>query len=231
MQDNVLKLAPLVQNKTWFWNQHTKKLQRFSDPGMDPFPNWITSKLRFRCQKWHGIFWDLLSSKSMVHSHCQECWKVCMFPRDFAEVISIYEYQSAHEAQCKVGMDMREYTKSIWGAYWYNRSIGEATKRHAMLTGEFPDAQVIIKRGCTEFELLGAAGDSQYWIVTKIQREQEIWLDEHLDFDPFINPGQNEAIRQSVIQRWMVWAHQHGDMSYLPYRGMVPVFGDCRSYV
>jgi hypothetical protein len=144
---------------------------------------------------------------------------------------------------------MRDYTRDIYGAYWYCRGLLHAEKMHKdvrIWAGEYlneviqePTHQAIqyrasditIKRGCTEFEIQGTAGDSLHWEGDDvIQEMMERWLDENLEFNPFETIGQSDDIKQKVRMKWMRWAHAHGDMTYVPFNGHVPLHSKCRTY-
>ena len=130
---------------------------------------------------------------------------------------------------------MRDYTKNHYAAFWYCRGLEYAQAEYEEIVEwakgaflELPD--IIIKRGCTEFEIQGTAGDSFYWGIGPQQDYIETWLDDRLDFDPFINIGQTEDIRQKIRLRWMRWAYCHGDETYIPDNGHEPLYRNCRVY-
>ena len=231
-------LEPLVRKGTWYWNADGK-FTRLLPPAMDSNCNWISSDLTFRCHKWHKIFWDLLTQKSFVHSHCQECYKVVLIPRSFAELLEVEALQK-RMADCKCGIDMREYTKHHYAAFWYNRGLDMAQGCYAEVRqwaddilgedaiGKLPD--VTIKRGCTEFEVQGTAGDSLHWCTGVQQNYIEQWLDSRLLFDPYDVMGQTEDIRQLIRLKWMRWAYPHGDETYIPHNAHEPLYKSCRVY-
>lgn len=235
------RLDPLVdQDKTWYWGLDNK-LRRLLPAGINHQSFWIFNHHTFVCQKWHRIFFELLTQKTMVHSHCQDCWKVCIYPRDFSDVIRIEEFQESAGFKSKVGMDVRECTTHIWSGYWYCRSMNEGWERFQFVQ-EWVDehlpprvngdkvevVEVILKRGCTEFEM--AIPDSATWRVTEEQEEYEEWLDEILDFNPFYKNFQASYIKEKIRWKWMRWAHAHGDLTYTALTGGLPLFPPYRVY-
>jgi hypothetical protein len=157
-----------------------------------------------------------------------------LVPDSFAELMMVKDYQKDFR-DCKCGIDIRDYTTNIYGAFWYCRGLLRAMEVYkgvanwaAKNLGE--QIRVIIKRGCTEFEIQGTAGNSRFWIVGSGQELLESWLDDHLDFDPFMNIGQTEDIRDRVREKWMHWAHAHGDMSYLAETRGLPLYKSCKTY-
>lgn len=193
---------------------------------------WVYHNVDFMCVKWHQMFFDLVTDKTMVHSHCQWCYKIVVIPRTLAEVVVIEAYQEEtteknKDIRCKVGMDLRPYTAANWGAYWYTRSLEEAQERyaeiHKFLTDCWEDdaPDHYIKLACTEFER--ALGPSTEYHVSEQQWALEKKLDDALDFDPFESLAQPPLIVEKVHEAWINWAHSHGDMTYLNLTNGVPL--------
>lgn len=223
------RLDPLIRQGTWYWNL-ANRFTRLLPPGVDSDSPWIFAHLGFRCQKWHKIFFDLLSQKTMVHSHCHDCYKVVLYPRSFVEMLKVEEFQQINKNVSKLGMDIRDYTDHIWSAYWYCRGLDMAKDvylrvsyfANSMLDTDEGAPEVIIKRGCTEFEM--ALGDSSKWEITENQLEMEEWLDNHISFIDFVRNFQCDIIKEKIHWSWIRWAHAHGDKSYLSMTGLIPLY-------
>jgi len=232
------RLLPALNNG-WYWTNEGK-LKRHTAYPLAHTP-WSYHNMQFQCVKWHYLFFDLASNNSMVHSHCQDCFKVVIAPRTVEELMELEKWQSSIKDECKCGIELREFvkTKRLYGGYWYNRGVeaGRACYEKVKAWADFIHQKdqyeniflqrheepmpVILKLGCTEFER--ALGDSRKYEVTKEQEKFEEYFENLLDFDPFETPEgldefpQPEALRQHVRVLWLKWAHNHGDMTYLKY--------------
>jgi len=159
------------------------------------------------CAYLHMLFDAALKKVGAVPEFCMECYKVVVYPRDLADVGAIENWQQNGEAAgwaCKVGADRRPYTNHFWGAYFYCRGLEEARSRYAKVAAWVDenlgdDVEVIIKRGCTEYE--NVFHDSEQWRTTdqslKIEAEAEMVID----------PGDSPCIQPDVLgfDTYHVW--------------------------
>lgn len=173
---------------------------------------------------WHNVYFGMYN---VVPTPClQHCFKVCITQRyhsltrtdqlTFRDVMEIADFQEEFEWPSKVGMDRRDWTTSIWGAYWYCDSLEQAKEvRQQVQNGLSEDLIVEIKRGCTEMEL--NLGSTEDWDVydprCQAQKDLEGELNEWIYPDVGV-PEQYTLIKRDIIIRFMYWAHKHGDMSY-----------------
>ena len=220
----------------WYWTEDGKLKRGETNPAAET--PWSYHKMTFQCVKWHEIFFDYVSKQRMVHSHCQQCFKVVIMPRTLEELMELDNWQLTTGFECKCGIELREFvkTKRLYGGYFYNRGIEEGREKYKIVKAWADDVHfrqtelftvfhsdpmpVILKLGCTEFER--ALGDSKKYKMEDGQEEIEAALDDMLDFDPFLPEGkeefpQPESLKQFVKLAWLRWAHQHGDMTYLRY--------------
>jgi hypothetical protein len=80
---------------------------------------------------------------------------------------------------------------------------------------------VILKRGCTEFEMhCGPTDQPRYRNITDEQVALEAQLDEVIGapVNHFVDT-QPEVIKDSIRLRWAEFAHSIGDMTYVPWLG------------
>ena len=195
--------------------------------GPSPETPWIYQNMGFQCILWHQVFLETLSDQKMVHSHCHECYKVCITPRIVSELIMLEEWQSSLDVPCKCGIELREFVPKLYGGYFYCRGVDEGRERYrevkrfaydaAKTRGLPPESAmpVSLKKGCSEFER--ACGPSDKWVTTEESLELEQWMAEKIDYDPFGDSPQPEVVKESVRLAWLKWAHMHGDMSYVQY--------------
>ena len=224
MKSTVRQLLPLLQ-EGWSWH-HDGKLRRM-DGGQAVDQPWIYQNLTFQCVLWHKAFFELISGKTMVHSHCQDCYKVVIRPRSVQELIALEQWQATLDVPCKCGIELREFVPALYGGYFYCRGVEEGRERYrevkrfayeAAQAFGLPTEQampVILKLGCSEFER--AIGPSDKYTVTEDQKRLEEWVTEHIDFDPFGSWGHSEVLKESLRMSWLKWAHANGDMSYVSF--------------
>lgn len=166
-----------------------------------------------------------------IHPRCMSCWKTVVTPKNFDELMTWWKVQNHGEIDfsCKCGIEMRDYTPKFYGAYHYAGSIEEGREQYEKckelakkhLSEETANG-VILKRACTEFELL--KGPSNTWHLTEDEERIINLVDTYVDF-PNQNKGQDKEIgHPHVHMRWLLWAHMNNDMSYLPYNGDIPIF-------
>ena len=164
------------------------------------------------------------SSKIRYVNHC---WKITANSKGkadgvyrqltFKEVMKIEKLQLWMDTASKCGMDVRDYTPYIWGAYWYFSSKEEAQRSYNKIKGYLnlinDEIEVLVKRSCTEFEM--KLGPSSEWDnLDIVWKEKESVLDEWVYRVEQQPPPQHKLIKKNVRNRMMHWAHKHGDMTY-----------------
>jgi hypothetical protein len=88
-----------------------------------------------------------------------------------------------------------------------------------------PDINLRLKRACTEFELFG--GPTSRWDHVLEDDECEAVLEKWIDMVPLGNQSEgNELLINNTRNRFIDWAHQHGDMTYKLFTKGEPVTFD-----
>jgi len=176
----------------------------------------------------------IFNNFGIIHPRCMECWKVTCGPKNFDELMKLEQLQLQMNVSCKCGAELRDYVPKHWGGYWYTNSLDEGRERHKQVKEAVAEVlspetaeTVILKRGCTEIEFL--AGPSPYWSNT---REQEEFLDiiESKIDAPNGQGEQYQMAKTKVHLKWLAWAHENGDMSYLPYNNNKALYPDYVKY-
>jgi hypothetical protein len=146
------------------------------------------------------------------------------------------EIQKQLPFACKCGVERREYTPRHYGAYFYNTSLEEGVDKYHtivdlvkknMNNGEELAEGIILKRGCTEYEMI--KGPSPFWQMTEKEEEMYEMVSAYVE-DYRSNARQPEMVKNFVRQEWIRWAHSHGDFSYLPWNGGVKLYPDYVTY-
>jgi hypothetical protein len=90
----------------------------------------------------------------------------------------------------------------------------------ALKENGFPDAKVILKRGCTEMEL--KYPDSTQWVHTPQSQQLQMKLDSLIDRTEVPELPQENLTVQTVFRRWILRAYGIGDPTWraaLQYEG------------
>ena len=204
------------------------------------------------CNLWHRILFDIIHGKQKVPIPCQSCWKVVLQPRTLEELFATYFMQLTIDRPCKCGTEGdRDNTNKLYGAYWYNRSreagqecwevvydeiakgityerelLGCPVKVKFDLEGKgMPN--LILKRGCTEFEQW--CGPSDKWTYDAKQAETEAICNDIFVAD-VISPVPSEHMKAHTFVRWIHRAHQWGDETYKKFTNGNDLFAKVVTY-
>ena len=180
------------------------------------------------CSLDHQIIFD---SYHIIHPRCMSCWKTVVTPKNFDELMIWYNIQNHGEINFagKCGIELRDYTPKFYGAYHYARSLEEGREQYEVvkkLAKKYLSKKtaegVLLKRACTEFEMI--KGPSHSWHLTVKDEKIIEMIDQYVAF-PLVNTDQNKIIAHPHVQlRWLLWAHANGDMSYKKYNGGETLF-------
>jgi hypothetical protein len=177
-----------------------------------------------RCHLWHNIFFDIFK---MLPSECLNCYKVVVRPRTLKEHFALEELMYVLNRDSKLGIEIRPQVCGLYGAYFYNRGLDEGMERYKEVREAVsdiisPDIPVILKRGCTEFESSFGPSDKWDWLIREGQVAYEKVLDEIFEI-----PRETHTptyLVDYVHAKWIQWAHQNGDKTYLEFTGGKPLF-------
>jgi hypothetical protein len=183
----------------------------------------------------------------ILPSACLQCWKVVYSPQTLEQLFETIEVQRKIGKPCKCGIEIRPQTDRLYGAYWYNRSLDEGQERYREVLAALQENEIlapsvseldqdgyptnlILKRACTEFEL--AFGPSNMWdgIITDEQLSREEKISEMFDTSAHSSMEQDPRIQEKVKMRWIKWAYENGDKTYLKYTDNQPLYKKCLTY-
>jgi hypothetical protein len=130
------------------------------------------------------------------------------------------------------GIELRDYTPRFYGGYFYNNSLDEGLERYREVREAVdqvisPDVDVILKRACTEFEMI--KGPSHMWNLSA-NDERIINLVEHYINMNEIGHQQTDMSKYYVRLKWAIWAHMNGDQTYMDYNDGEPLWPSCLTY-
>ena len=134
----------------------------------------------------------------------------------------------------KCGIEMRDYTPKHYGGYFYTHSLEEGRERYEQVRKGVDEAidggkdlSVILKRGCTEYEMI--KGPSVYWHNTAEESKMLELIDAFVDLSRS-NNRQSEMVKNSVRLKWALWAHSNGDFTYKELNNGKALFPDYVKY-
>jgi len=176
------------------------------------------------CHTWHKIMFDVIfqrTGRKMAPSRCHNCWKVVVRPKTLKQLFALLGLQQRMGRPSKCGIEVRETVCGHYGGYFYNYSLPEGLECYEAVRAEVdadpelgPEISVILKRACTEFELF--VGPSDEWKVTEEQAHIEALVNKWFVRD-IIQRSQPPHAIAAVHKRWIDWAYQNADMTYLEY--------------
>ena len=211
----------------FIWDAEDNRLRQKGFLGLMNNTPWCHAKSTAtkHCSLDHNI---IFNNWRIIHPRCLECWKVVVAPRNFHELMLLYDLQKKLDYDSKCGIELRDYTPRHYGGYFYNLSLDEGREKYKIVrdaVSEFisPEcgASTILKRGCTEYEMV--KGPSLYWNVTKQQEKLLEIIESFVDVRRGFGE-QSGMLQRNIKMKWIIWAHSHGDFSYLDYNGGKKLF-------
>jgi hypothetical protein len=236
--DLLSKLDPILHpNGPWMIDPETNKLWvptlGLSKERVTPWVH-IKQDGRRKCK----IYTDVIEPYLHFIPHkCQNCWKVVFRPQYIKDMLNLIPLMRGlaekHNFCCKLGAETRPWTSGVygkwglWGCYFYNNTqkqgihcwetvlnaiAADDNLKHLLddVDDDGYPSRLVLKRGCTEFEVMGKYGDSKDWVHTEenLAMERAVW---NLFMDQDLSIPQSPEIQNHVIGRWFSHAHSAGD--------------------
>ena len=230
---DIMSLLMPIQQLGMHWSPDKKKLVSSHPAGMSLNTPWVHERQgnSKRCGLDHQVCFNVFG---IIPPRCLECWKTVVTPRTFEELLKLGEVQKDFNFPCKHGIEVRDYTPKHYGGYHYADSLDEGLEMHSVVKkavtehlGKEVGDGVILKRGCTEYEI--KKGPSPAWHMTP-EEERILNIIELYVADEGGRHGQSREIKDHVMQSWFVWAHMNGDFSYVPFNGGHKLWADYVRY-
>ena len=228
----VRMLSPLLQ-QGWILSGGGKFRYRFAVlKEFNINTPWRSFNQSFDCKVFESrVLHELIYHRQAIPLRCLACWKIVCHPRTYMELRAVEEYQARSPWESKCGMETRDHVPFAWGAYWY--CADEKDGRHKLgILREWlvrtlgHDADIKLKRGCTEFEY--RVGPSTTWKSFVGQEEVEEYVRSVVEVVPWIGDPPEMMVHE-IHQKWIEHAHAIGDMSYVEETGR-PLFGELVGY-
>jgi len=215
--DLIGKLKPLFMNGRLYVDPEDNKIRRVKQVMHvnNPWifiqqPDWIN------CGLWHQIYFDQLK---IIHSACFSCFKVVVTPKTVKELFQLYDIMLSLDLPSKCGAELRPYVDRLYGGYFYCKDLDNGRQIYDLVKPIVQreireDIDIILKRGCTEFEQLH--GDSSKYEQTEHDSNLERILDENSDI-PIQVMTQPEIVKNHVKRMWLAWAYKNKDWTCLEF--------------
>jgi len=222
-------LQPMIDKGGWYWRADTGKLDRIASTQEARTP-WVHHHhLALGLDDCH--FWnDIIFTRfDIMPSYCMDCYKVVIVPNTVDQLFRLCDVQAQLIGMpSKCGLEIRDSTPRLYGGYHYCRGVEKGREVYELMRTLVTkhiggDVRIGLKRGCTEYETEKAFGKSDTWpeiVPEQIEFEKKI---RELITDPPEVLGQSEHLVKHVKNKWVVWAHAHADMTYLPYCNNKPL--------
>jgi hypothetical protein len=164
-----------------------------------------------------------------IPPRCLECWKIVVMPRTLKELMKLKNLQKELDVPGKCGIELRHYTSRTYGGYFYTNSLDEGQRRYKQVREAVSDnigafVNVILKRGCTEMEMLG--GPSDMWAISDNFIELDEKINNYCEFNhaAVLNRGHGDLAYNRAMQLWIDWAYAIGDETSKEYNGGKPLY-------
>ena len=182
------------------------------------------------CALFHQL---MLPHCKFIPAKCQECWKVVARPKTVTQLFTISEVQQSEGRDSKAGIELRSSVGGNYGAYWYNDSIQEGDECRKYVQGLCdehlePGIDVFLKRGCTEFE--HKYGQSIDWEITPDAEEVEKIITDMIVMEDPGDRKQPDYLMEEIKMKWVEFAFERGDKTYLEYTDGLPLYPDYVKY-
>ena len=229
----------LAEHSNYFYRMEDGKIDTIKRMLPDPPWAYIKQGENQNCHFWHQILFNNVHKKQRVPIPCHNCWKVVVMPRDIEELFASYVliHELGRPGKCGIEGD-RPNTNRFYGAYFYNNSIEDGLDCYDIVrkavdrdmdyeitllgcpikvrfnNGYDKPVNVILKRGCTEFEQAVGPSDGWKWDEEQVETERIATNAFALDV---VHAKQGDTQIARLAYTWIHKAYQWGDEKYLMF--------------
>jgi hypothetical protein len=180
---------------------------------------WISGPVAapFSCRPLKRFLFEGAYGKGCVPLGCQSCYKVKIAPKTLRQLMAVQDLAKPTSYAFKCGLDLGiRYSSGVYAAFFYLDGLDRARTAFAELRGMVdespalgPDTPMLIKRGCTEYEV--HCGPSDAYPIAPA--EVEDWLLAHVT----VPPSAKALPKGMTFLHWIQTAFQLGDETYLDF--------------
>lgn len=229
--DIIERLEPLF--KSGFLRIDERGIIKLAHQGMDWDTPWVLhgQRLGKKCHLWQ----PLAGLLKFVPRECMQCWKVVVRIQTFRDLLVVDQIQQdlvKFNIESKCGVERRAYTHSPYGAYFYTGSLDEGRDRYRMVSGVLSknniEAEVILKRYCTEYEMAFGGTKSYERPIDADQLEDKILR--VMEIGPPVVNQPDYLVDHVKKTTWVKRAWQIGDKTVEEYLSNRPLYYKCDTY-
>jgi len=229
-QDILSTLHPLLKRQGYYLSYDGCYKRMAIAVGLDTPWHHVKHLKTKKCGLDHGVKFE---GFGYVPPRCLECWKVVVYPRTLKELFALLDIQSDLGKPAKCGIDIRYYSSTLYDGFFYNNSLDEGRVRYQEVRKAVDehigkDVRVILKRGCTEYEMV--LGPSVGWAMTNRQREIDEQIEQIVDTYTPNAEGQTSECLAQVHTHWIEWAWKFQDPTVKEYLGELPLYPPAVTY-
>lgn len=175
----------------------------------------------FPCRPLFRFLFQIAYGRARVPWGCRNCYKVKLRPRRFRELMAAKEVLGGlpHPGKCGVELGMHQ-SSGVYAGFLYFDGLDAARAGYHQLRARVdahprlgPEVPLLIKRGCTEYEM--ACGPSDGYRFAPGQEATERELVQRLRPEP----GPPRFSAALTVMGWAQTAFRIGDETYLDFTG------------
>jgi hypothetical protein len=221
MDDKINMVITKLMSNNALERSNVGKLALRTQPGAANTPwYFIRHGLNRDCLKWHDLYFDQFE---IIPASCMQCWKVVIYTNGdpakqyVKDLFKLRDFLITAQLPSKCGIDVRRFTPHRYAGFIYGDSVEQGLEHHKFvdeaIRETLPDAKVILKRACTEFEQKHP--DSSRWLLTEYQLELEHRLEDLFDRTTVPTADTQGDFHQSqVLKTWVEYSHGIGDTTW-----------------
>ena len=231
--DIIGRMQHLLRQEGYFLSEENGRITADLNPSWETPWHHVGDSSQIDCYTWHTIIFNTLG---FIPFGCLKCFKVVVRPKTLKQLFALLDLQLEMGHPSKCGIEVRETVRGLYGGYFYNRSLDEAIecfKKVKARMAEDPilrdllDAKdengiskkVILKRGCTEFEM--KFGRSDQWRTTEENMKLESLVDQYITKKGPMK--QTDIMILNLHGRWIRFAWEHDDPTVDEFTGGIPL--------
>lgn len=178
----------------------------------------------------HRIHQYMFPKLGIIPILCHDCFKVVVKPKTVVQLFDLQKLQKKLNLPSKCGIELRGFVPSLYGGYFYNKGIEKGRECYKLIRKRVserisPDIEVILKRGCTEFEM--SHGPSDKWGIDINQKKLEDDFNKRYVEENDTTQIQTDDAINNIKISWILYAAQKHDMTYRELTGGEALVPEC----
>ena len=179
------------------------------------------------CHRYHQYMFPKLGIIPML---CHNCYKVVVKPKTVVQLFALHDLQKQLNLPSKCGIELRSFVPSLYGGYFYNKGLEKGRDCYKLIRKRVnerisSDIEVLLKRGCTEFEM--AFGNSDKWQININQKKLEDDFNARYVEESETTQLQTKDAINNIKISWVLFAAKKHDMTYKELTGGKLLVPEC----